>query len=43
MSIDEIQGFIFEIYYKENEFSKENNCYSKKHMRKTICCCSQKN
>ena len=43
MSIDEIQGFIFEIYYKENEFSKENNCYSKKHIRKTICCCSQKN
>ena len=34
MSINNIQGFVFENYYKGIGFSKENSYYSKKHMRK---------
>ena len=32
MSTNEIKDFIFENYYKQIEFSKENSYYSMKHL-----------
>ena len=43
MTINEIENFIFENYYKRVEFSKENSYYSMKCLKKKICCWSQTN
>ena len=34
MSLNEIRNFIFENYYKWIAFSKDNSCYSMKHLRR---------
>ena len=34
MSVNQIRDFIFENYYKRNEFSKPNNYYSMKRLKK---------
>ena len=39
MSDNEIRDFILENYYKRIRFSKENNYYSMKSLRKRIYCC----
>ena len=36
MSVNEIKDFIFQNYYKQIEFSKENSYYSMKHLKKKI-------
>ena len=40
MSVNELRGFIFENYYRQIGFSKENSYYSLKHQKKrsTIVC-----
>ena len=38
MSINEITDFIFENYFKGIEFSKENNYYLMKRLKKTNMC-----
>ena len=40
--VNEIRDFIFENYYKQNEFSKANSCYSIKPLKKRyIAACKQ--
>ena len=39
MSVNEIRDFIFENYYKQIGFSKENSYYSMKHLKKNFFCC----
>ena len=46
MSVNEIRDFISENYYKRTGFSKENNYYSKEHLKKKerfIVACKQIN
>ena len=43
ISFNEIREFISEIYYKQVGFSKENNYYSMKRLKKKIYCCLQTN
>ena len=45
MSINEIRDFFFENYFKGTEFSKENNYYSMKRLKKKrfIVACKQIN
>ena len=41
MSVNEIRDFIFENYYKQNGFSKENSYYTLKRLKKkrfTVAC-----
>ena len=34
ISVNEIRDFIFENYYKQNGFSKENSCYSMQSLKR---------
>ena len=43
MTVNEIRDFIFENYHKQIGFSKENNYYSMKHLKKLIVACKQIN
>ena len=38
ISVNEVKDFIFENYYKQIVFSKENSHYSMKRLRKINCC-----
>ena len=43
MSINGLRNFIFENYYRQIRFSKENSYYSIKHQKKNICNCLEQN
>ena len=43
MLVNEIREFIFENYYKQTGFSKENSYYSMKRLKKKIYRCSLTN